>query len=123
MSSLEGKYEDYSDDPNILAEVASGELTALIMFVDESIMKTDPGPQIHPTLDETRVIVTLNKKIFDERVEILASAFHEKSGIDIDDLRRRCTHELASAMLGRTLEMLDGYYDVNGVGHLGDKDD
>lgn len=123
MSSLEGKYEDYSDDPNVLAEVASGELTALIMFVDGAVMKTDPGPQIHPTLDETRVLVTLNKTIFDERVEILASAFHEKSGVDIEDLRRRCTHELATAMLGRTLEILDEYYVVNGVGHLAEKGD
>lgn len=123
MSSLEGKYEDYSDDPNVLAEVASGELTALIMFVDESVMQTDPGPLIHQTLDETRVLVTLNKNIFDKRVEMLAYAFHEKSGADLDDLRRRCTHELATAMLGRTLEVLDEYYAVNGIGQLGDKGD
>jgi hypothetical protein len=124
VNSFEGKYEDYSDDPNVLAEVASGGLTALIMFVDQSIMNTDPGPLIHPTLDDARVIVTLNKNIFDERVEMMASAFHERSQVlDLDDLRQRCTHELASSMLGKTLEVLDEYYTVNGMSHLADQDE
>lgn len=124
MESFEHKMEDYSDDPNVLAEVASGGLSALIMFVDETVMNTDPGPLIHPTLDDTRVIVTLNKNIFDERVEMLASAFHERSPMfDIDDLRQRCTHELASSMLGKTLEVLDEYYAVNGMSYLAEQDE
>jgi|GEM_PF-2065573 len=123
---IEHSNNDYSDDPDVLAEVASGELTALIMFVDKEIMSDDPGPMIHPTLDEKRVIVTLNKSIFDERVSIMAEAFRERVPEDVMDfeaLTRRCTHELASSMLGKTLEVLDEYYAVNGMSHLAEKDE
>lgn len=114
---------DYSDDPSVLAEVASGELTALIMFVDKEIMNNDPGPMIHPTLDEKRVIVTLNKAIFDERVDIMAEAFRKHTpDWDPETLNLRCTHELASSMLGKTLEVLDEYYAANGMSHLAEKD-
>jgi hypothetical protein len=124
MANLEYNSHDYSDDPSVLAEVASGELTALIMFVDESVMHSDPGPMIHQTLDEKRVIVTLNKNIFDERISIMIEAFKERVP-EMDDvqLEQRCTHELASSMLGKTLEVLDEYYAVNGMSHLADTDD
>jgi hypothetical protein len=114
-----GPTEDYSQDQSVIAELGSGQLTALVMFASEEIMNDEAGPQIHPTLDENRVIVTFNSKIFEWRVKNLFETYSEKRpDVSPGAIMKQCQESMLDAMLKATFEALDDYYALNGLSHL-----
>lgn len=118
-NNQQGPTEDYSNDKSVIAELGSGKLTALIMFASEEIMKDEAGPQIHPTLDEHRVIVTFNSKVFEWRVKTLYENFSEKRpDVAPGAIMKQCQESMIDAMLKATSEALDDYYALNGLSHL-----
>ena len=111
--------EDYSNDKSVIAELGSGKLTALVMFTSDEIMKDEAGPQIHPTLDEHRVIVTFNSKVFEWRVKSLFENYSEKRPeVAPGAIMKQCQESMIDAMLKATFEALDDYYALNGLSHL-----
>lgn len=121
---VNGPTEDYTDDPNVIAELGSGKLTALVMFAGEEVMNDEPGPKIFSTLDEHRVIVTFNSKVFEWRVKTLYENFTEKRpDLSPGAIMKQCQESMIDAMLKATFEALDDYYAVNGLSHLAEPSD
>lgn len=82
-------------------------------------MNDEPGPKIFPTLDENRVIVTFNSKVFEWRVKTLYDNFTDKRpDLSPGAIMKQCQESMIDAMMNTTMEALDEYYALNGLSHL-----
>jgi len=107
-------------DEEVIAELSSGDLTATVILVPDKVMKHNPGPRIWSTLDDTRVVVTFNRKAFEWRVRHIMTRFRERYPAESQEvIHELAEQEMRRAMVNVAEKALDDYFIVTGVAHLG----
>jgi len=111
------------DEDNVLAEVTSGTLSAVIVLAGDKAMKGEAGPLIWTTLDDNRVVVSFNEKAFNWRVKKMVDHFAMKNpDEDRKAIERECRHRIGNKMLEQSSAALDQYFIAKGLTHLGEDD-
>lgn len=112
------------DEDNVLAEVQSGTLSAVIVLAGDKAMKGEAGPLIWTTLDDSRVVVSFNEKAFNWRVKKMVEHFTKKNpDEDPNSIERECRNKIGDKMLQQSMDALDQYFIAKGLTHLGEDED
>jgi len=115
---FESSEDAHAED--IIAELTSGDLTATVILVPDKVMKHHSGPRIWATLDETRVVVSFNRKAFEWRVRRIMEQFRGRYPSESQDvIHELAEQEMRHAMVRVTKDALEDYFIVTGVAHLG----
>lgn len=112
------------ENDNVIADITSGKLSAVIMFAEDEAMKREAGPVIYPTLDETRVVVSFNKKAFNWRVKKMTESLMGRNPeMDYSTAERTSRQRLGAKMMQQASNAVDEYFQAHGLAHLGDSGD
>jgi len=116
--NFESSEDAHGED--IVAELTSGGLTATLVLVPDEVMKHNPGPRIWATLDETRVVVTFNRKAFLWQRRKVMERFHRRYPSEgLEFITTVAEQELRHALVRQAEKALEDYFIVTGVAHLG----
>lgn len=112
--------KDNVSNKDSLFEFDQGELSASVILVHDDVMGGEPGPVIFPTLEKTRVIVAFSEKVFRARLDrFIRFELKDGSGIDPDGVRARCEALMLESMESVARDIVDTYFEVLGLDHLG----
>lgn len=111
-------------EDGVLFELNSGELSATVILAGNLAMQHDPGPTIHETFDEKRVIVSFNKKAYKWRVKKLVDHFAESRAYeDREVLEKECQNQLHKSYLAQTIQALQNHFESKGLDGFGEQED
>lgn len=112
--------KDHASNQDTLFEFEQGELSASVILVHDDVMGGEPGPVIFPTLDKTRVIAAFSEKVFRARLDrFVRFELKDCSGVDPEGVRARCESLMLGSMESVARGIVDTYFEVLGLDHLG----